>query len=63
MRAYEHELPWDVLRERLRLLDDACHTFDYEKVLALLGSVVQEYAAPRWPVKFPHLWSLQNPPP
>ena len=44
MRAYEHELPWDVLRERLQLLDDACHTFDYEKVLALLGSVVQEYA-------------------
>jgi FlaA1/EpsC-like NDP-sugar epimerase len=47
MRAYEHELPWDVLCERLLQLDDACHTFDYEKVLALLGSVVQEYEPAR----------------
>ncbi|MEF8701655.1 MAG: nucleoside-diphosphate sugar epimerase/dehydratase [Candidatus Accumulibacter sp. UW26] len=47
MRAYEHELPWPVLTERLASLDDACHVFDYEKVLAILASLVQEYAPAR----------------
>ena len=47
MRAYEHEVPWAVLTERLANLDDACQAFDYEKVLALLGVLVQEYAPAR----------------
>ncbi|KAF4533599.1 hypothetical protein B566_EDAN005646 [Ephemera danica] len=47
MRAYEHEVPWDVLEERLVQLDVACMAFDYEKVLALLGVLVQEYAPAR----------------
>ena len=37
MRAYEHEVPWAVLTERLASLDEACQAFDYEGVLALLG--------------------------
>jgi FlaA1/EpsC-like NDP-sugar epimerase len=44
MRAYEHEVPWEVLTERLAQLDVACKAFDFEKVLALLGVIVQEYA-------------------
>ena len=32
MRAYEHEVPWEVLVERLAQLDVACKAFDYEKV-------------------------------
>ena len=47
MRAYEHELPWIVLSERLASLDEACRTFDYEQVLFLLGLLVQEYAPAR----------------
>lgn len=47
MRAYEHELPWDVLCEHLQHLDDACRAFDYEKVLATLRALVQEYAPVR----------------
>ena len=47
MRAYEHEVPWAVLVERLAQIDVACKTFDYEKVLALLGVLVQEYAPAR----------------
>lgn len=47
MRAYEHEVPWDVLTERLSQLDVACKAFDFEKVLALLGMLVQEYAPAR----------------
>ncbi len=47
MRAYEHEVPWEVLVERLGQLDVACRAFDYEKVLALLGVLVQEYAPAR----------------
>ena len=47
MRAYEHEVPWAVLTERLASLDEACQAFDYEKVLALLGGLVQEYAPAR----------------
>lgn len=47
MRAYEHELPWELLQERLAELDVASQKFDYEKVLALLGSLVQEYAPAR----------------
>lgn len=43
MRAYEHELPWALLSERLASLEEACQLFDYEKVLAVLGSLVQEY--------------------
>jgi FlaA1/EpsC-like NDP-sugar epimerase len=44
MRAYEHELPWSELRGRLESLDEACRTFDYEQVLALLALLVQEYS-------------------
>lgn len=44
MRAYEHELPWDILSARLKQLELACQVFDHEKVLALLGVVVEEYA-------------------
>jgi FlaA1/EpsC-like NDP-sugar epimerase len=47
MRAYEHEVPWEVLEGRLCQLDAACKAFDYEKVLALLGVLVQEYAPAR----------------
>jgi len=47
MRAYEHEVPWEVLAERLGQLDVACKAFDYEKVLVLLGLLVQEYAPAR----------------
>jgi len=47
MRAYEHEVSWEVLTERLAQLDVACKAFDYEKVLALLGVLVQEYAPAR----------------
>jgi FlaA1/EpsC-like NDP-sugar epimerase len=47
MRAYEHEVPWALLVERLAQLDVACKTFDYEKVLALLGVLVQEYVPAR----------------
>jgi FlaA1/EpsC-like NDP-sugar epimerase len=47
MRAYEHEVPWVVLNERLASLDDACQAFEFEKVLDLLGSLVQEYAPAR----------------
>jgi FlaA1/EpsC-like NDP-sugar epimerase len=47
MRAYEHEVPWVVLNERLEKLDEACQAFDFEQVLVLLGSLVQEYAPAR----------------
>ena len=47
MRAFEHEVPWTVLMEQLTSLDEACQTFDFEKVLGLLGSLVQEYAPSR----------------
>jgi FlaA1/EpsC-like NDP-sugar epimerase len=47
MRAYEHEVLWDVLTERLAQLDVACKAFDFEKVLALIGMLVQEYAPAR----------------
>ncbi len=47
MRAYEHELSWDVLNERLADLDEACQAFDYERVLVVLGTLVQEYAPAR----------------
>lgn len=47
MRAYEHELPWALLQERLAELDLASQAFDFEKVLALLASLVREYAPAR----------------
>ncbi len=47
MRAYEHEVPWEVLTERFEQLDVACNAFDFEKVLALLGVLVQEYQPAR----------------
>jgi len=43
MRAYEHEIPWELLQERLAELDSASQQFDYEKTLALLASLVREY--------------------
>lgn len=47
MRAYEHELPWTVLTERLARLDEASQDFDFEKVLGLLESLVVEYTPAR----------------
>ncbi|WP_428825242.1 polysaccharide biosynthesis protein [Azonexus sp. IMCC34842] len=47
MRAYEHELPWSMLMERLGDLEEASQAFDYEKVLELLGLLVREYAPAR----------------
>ena len=47
MRAFEHELPWPWLEERLRLLDAACQSFKYEKVLEMLAELVQEYTPVR----------------
>ena len=47
MRAYEHELPWNVLSDRLVELDKACRAFDFEQVLIVLGTLVQEYAPAR----------------
>ena len=47
MRAYEHELPWPILEERLTALDVACQSFAYEQVLELLASLVHEYTPTR----------------
>ena len=47
MRAYEHELPWPMLSERLTALDVACQSFAYEQVLKLLASLVHEYTPTR----------------
>lgn len=47
MRAFEHEVPWSILVERLATLDEACRAFDYEKVLVVLGQLVQEYTPAR----------------
>ena len=47
MRAYEHELTWSVLTERLFQLDEACRVFDFDKVLGILRLMVQEYAPAR----------------
>ncbi|WP_263770082.1 polysaccharide biosynthesis protein [Propionivibrio soli] len=44
MRAYENEMPWDFLKEKLAVLDVASESFDYEGVLALLRLLVKEYA-------------------
>lgn len=47
MRAYEHELEWVRLNELLAMLDEASRAFDYERVLAVLSSLVQEYIPAR----------------
>ena len=47
MRAYEHEVPWDVLMDSLGHLERACKDFEFERVLFLLGTLVQEYAPVR----------------
>lgn len=47
MRAYEHELEWEALEPLLVKMDEASRGFDYERVLALLGAVVEEYAPAR----------------
>ena len=47
MRAYEHEVPWSVLTGQLASLDEACQALDFERVLALLGTLVQEYSPAR----------------
>lgn len=47
MRAFEHELPWAMLQERLAELDVVSQDFEYEKVLALLASLVREYVPAR----------------
>jgi FlaA1/EpsC-like NDP-sugar epimerase len=43
MRAYEHELPWAELVQRLEALDVACRAFDYASALTLLRATVREY--------------------
>lgn len=43
MRADEHQLPWSTLVPLLDEMDKASRAFDYERVLALLGSLVEEY--------------------
>ena len=48
MRAYEHELPWSLLDGRLGWLDLTCQTFDYENVLEMLASLVQEYTPTKY---------------
>jgi FlaA1/EpsC-like NDP-sugar epimerase len=47
MRAYEHEVPWSLLAERFIQFDEACRAFDFDKVLSLLGLMVQEYVPAR----------------
>lgn len=47
MRAYEHELPWPWLDEQLTLLDAACQSFEYERVLEMLADLVREYTPAR----------------
>ena len=49
-----HRQAGRLLGQVVALVDASCLTQD----LPWLGRVI-----PRWPVKFPHLWSLQNPPP
>jgi len=44
MRAFEHELPWPELSQRLQALDESCRLFDYSGALALLRTMVCEYA-------------------
>ncbi|WP_228384582.1 polysaccharide biosynthesis protein [Rhodocyclus gracilis] len=43
MRAFEHELPWSELIERLQAMDDACRRFDYADAMSLLRGAVCEY--------------------
>jgi FlaA1/EpsC-like NDP-sugar epimerase len=47
MRAYEQEVPWEVLEEQMGQLDVACKAIDFDNVLMLLGVMVQEYAPAR----------------
>ncbi|WP_300454572.1 nucleoside-diphosphate sugar epimerase/dehydratase [Accumulibacter sp.] len=47
MRAYEQELPWTLLSERLEQLETASRDLDYDKVLTILASLVEEYAPAR----------------
>ena len=47
MRAYEHELSWPLLADRLTEVDEACQRFEYEKVLDLLAALVREYTPTR----------------
>jgi len=47
MRAYEQEVPWEVLEEQMGQLDVACKAIDFDNVLMLLGAMVQEYAPAR----------------
>lgn len=47
MRAYEHELDWEHLDALLDKMDEASRALDYERVLALLGELVEEYAPAR----------------
>ncbi len=47
LRAYEHELPWATLAERLSQLDKACQGFAYQQALDLLAALVTEYTPTR----------------
>ncbi len=47
LRAYEHELPWATLAERLSQLDKACQGFAYQQALDLLATLVTEYTPTR----------------
>ena len=44
MRAYEHEIVWNFLQNRLSLLNTHCQRLDYQQALSLLSELVSEYA-------------------
>lgn len=47
MRAYEHEVPWARLQELMSQMDVASRAFDYDRVLAILRLMVEEYQPAR----------------
>jgi FlaA1/EpsC-like NDP-sugar epimerase len=58
MRAQEAEIPWLVLQDMLKTLDEACNQFNYEEVRALLMRIVVEYA-PQCGIE-DFIWSAKN---
>jgi len=43
MRAQEEEIPWQILENLLKQLEDSCNRFDHEKIRQILLHAVQEY--------------------
>lgn len=43
MRAQEEEVPWQILERLLEQLEDACNSFDHEKIRQTLLHAVHEY--------------------